>query len=49
MIAINNSQIKLIYFQPELPPSDCFAQLDVDLDSLIQQLEADLAAVLLEV
>lgn len=45
IIGIGSSQIKLIYFQPEPPPPDCFAQLEGNLDSLIQQLEADMAAV----
>jgi hypothetical protein len=49
MISIGNNQIKLIYFQPDPPPPDCFVQLDADLDSLIQQLEERLAAVFLEI
>lgn len=39
MIGIGDGQIKLIYFQPSLQPPTCFAQLDGDLDTLIQQLE----------
>jgi hypothetical protein len=47
MIGIGDGQIKLIYFQPSLQPSACFAQLDRDLDSLIQQLEERLLNIFL--
>lgn len=39
MIAIGDGQIKLIYFQPEISPPDCFAQLGQDVDSLLKLLE----------
>lgn len=39
-IAIANGQIKLINFQPDPSPPDCFEQLDCDLDRLIERLEA---------
>ena len=39
MIAIGPGQVKLIYFKPELPPPDCYNQLEQDLETLIGQLE----------
>jgi hypothetical protein len=39
MIGLGEGQIKLIYFQPQLTPATCFAQLTSDLDALISQLE----------
>jgi hypothetical protein len=38
-IGIGEGQLKLIYFQPDPPPSVCFEQIEGDLDTLIQQLE----------
>jgi hypothetical protein len=46
IISIGSGQIKLIYCQTEPPPPVCFAQLDTDIDSVIQQLEMRMAAVL---
>ena len=45
IISIGDGQIKLIYFQPNLQPSACFAQLDHDLDALIEQLEERLISI----
>ena len=39
ILGIGEGQIKLINFQPDLPPPVCFQQLDLDLDTLIKQLE----------
>ena len=43
MIAIGEGQVKLINFQPESTPSDCFSQTDDDVDKLIATLENALA------
>ena len=43
IIGIGDGQIKLINFQPEISPADCFAATDGDLDRLISSLEAALA------
>ncbi len=42
-IAIGSGQIKLINFQPELPPPLCFEQATATLDQLIEQLEENLS------
>lgn len=42
IIAIAEGQVKLINFQPETTPVDCFAATDGDLDQLISSLEAAL-------
>ena len=42
IIAIAKGQIKLIYFQPDPSPSECFENLGSDLDSLILDLETKL-------
>ena len=39
IIAITQGQVKLINFQPETPPPDCFATTSEDLDTLIDFLE----------
>lgn len=44
IVAIGDGQVKLIYFKPDLSPPECFDRLEVDLDSLIQQLEAKMLA-----
>ena len=44
IIAIGDGQIKLINFQPEINPADCFANIDGDLDGLIGSLETALAS-----
>ena len=43
IIGIGEGQIKLIIFQPEIPPADCFASTDGDIDRLISTLETALA------
>jgi hypothetical protein len=43
IIGIGEGQIKLINFQPETSPADCFNATDGNLDSLIDTLEASLA------
>lgn len=43
IIAIAEGQIKLLNFQPEMSPADCFATTDGDLDQLIVTLETALA------
>jgi hypothetical protein len=42
IIAIAKGQIKLIYFQPDPSPSECFVNAGSDLDSLILDLETKL-------
>jgi len=44
IVAIGDGQVKLIYFQPDLSPPECFDRLEVDLDTLIQQLESKMLA-----
>ncbi|NET46559.1 hypothetical protein [Okeania sp. SIO2B3] len=39
MIAIGDGQIKLVYFQPEISPPNCFEQLGQDVDTLLEILE----------
>jgi hypothetical protein len=39
IVAIGEGQIKLIHFQSQPSPPDCFAQAEEDLDALIQVLE----------
>jgi hypothetical protein len=39
IIGIGKGQLKLINFQPNPSPPVCFEQVELDLDSLIQQLE----------
>jgi hypothetical protein len=43
IIGIGEGQIKLINFQPEISPADCFAGTDGDIDRLISTLETALA------
>lgn len=42
-IAIGEGQVKLIHFQSNPSPPECFEQLKIDLDTLIQQLEQRLS------
>lgn len=42
IIAIAEGQVKLINFQPESTPAECFAASDRDLDRSIGTLEADM-------
>jgi len=39
MIGIGPDIIKLVYFQPELTPPECFERMNVDTDTLIRRLE----------
>ncbi|MEL6438351.1 MAG: hypothetical protein AAFQ80_03695 [Cyanobacteria bacterium J06621_8] len=43
IIAIGEGQVKLLNFQPDPPPAECFAATDGNLDKLIQTLEGALA------
>ncbi|MGB3513219.1 MAG: hypothetical protein WBA93_29200 [Microcoleaceae cyanobacterium] len=43
MIAIGDGQIKLIYFQPEISPPDCFEQVGQDVDNLLEMLETGIS------
>lgn len=42
IVVIAEGQVKLINFQPETTPADCFAAIDGDLDNLIATLETAL-------
>lgn len=39
IVAIGNSQIKLVQFQSETPPPTCYEEIAADLDTLVQLLE----------
>lgn len=39
IIGIGNDQIKLIQFEPEPTPPDCFEQVGQDIDTLLESLE----------
>lgn len=39
LIGIGNDQIKLIQFEPEPTPPDCFEQVGKDIDTLLESLE----------
>ncbi|AKG20285.1 beta-carboxysome assembly chaperone CcmS [Calothrix sp. 336/3] len=43
MVAIGQDQIKLIYFEPQISPTDSWEQQGQDLDSLLDLLEAKLS------
>ena len=43
IVAIGEGQVKLINFQPELSPPDCWAATEKDLDKLIATLETAIA------
>jgi len=43
MIAIGNGQIKLVYFQPEVSPPNCFEQLSQNVDALLEILETGMS------
>ena len=43
IIGIGEGQIKLINFQPQTTPADCFNNIEEDLDRLISSLESALA------
>jgi hypothetical protein len=42
VVAIGEGQIKLIHFQPKLTPANCFAEVNKDVDRLIELLETRL-------
>lgn len=42
MIGIANDQIKLIHFEPEPTPPECYEQVGKDVDSLLEHLEQQL-------
>ena len=44
MIGFANNGVKLIYFEPELNPPECFKKLGQSIDSLLEQLEAKMTA-----
>ncbi|MBR8829773.1 MAG: hypothetical protein N5P05_001275 [Chroococcopsis gigantea SAG 12.99] len=39
IIGIGEGQLKLIYFEPDFSPQECFEKINIDLDTLIQKLE----------
>ncbi len=43
MIAIGDGQIKLIYFQPEISPPNCFEELGQNVDALLKILETGMS------
>ncbi len=43
IIGIGNGELKLIQFEPEPPPSACFEQVGENVDTLLEQLEEQLA------
>lgn len=43
IVVIGKGQVKLINFQPETPPPECFATINDDIDQLIASLELALA------
>ncbi|MDY7007034.1 MAG: hypothetical protein SWX82_24685 [Cyanobacteriota bacterium] len=43
MIAIGDGQIKLVYFQPEISPPNCFEQLGQNVDTLLEILETGMS------
>jgi hypothetical protein len=45
IIAIGEGQIKLIYFKPELPPPECFANLTGGIEGTIENLERLLTSI----
>lgn len=42
IIAIGEGQVKLIHFQPQISPPDCYREISDDLDRLIEILESAL-------
>lgn len=43
MVAIGKEQIKLIHYEPQLAPPECFAEVGRDVDSLLNMLEQGLS------
>ncbi len=48
MIAIGKEQIKLVYFEPETNPPDCFEQVSQDMDGLMDLLEMQISKEIFE-
>ncbi|MEB3282288.1 MAG: hypothetical protein VKK42_25555 [Lyngbya sp.] len=44
MIGLANNGVKLIYFEPEINPPECFEKLGQNINSLSEQLEAKITA-----
>ncbi|MEM9541038.1 MAG: hypothetical protein AAGA60_16240 [Cyanobacteria bacterium P01_E01_bin.42] len=44
IVAIGAGQIKLLYFEPETPPSTCFEQSEQTIEEIARELEDRLAA-----
>ncbi len=42
MIGIGKGEVKLIYFEPETAPPDCFQQLGKEVDGLLESLETQM-------
>lgn len=42
IVVIGHGQVKLIYDKPDRSPRECFEELSIDLDTLIQQLEGEM-------
>ncbi|NEQ87432.1 MAG: hypothetical protein F6K26_47685, partial [Moorea sp. SIO2I5] len=43
IIGIGNGQLKLIQFEPELSPPECFEQVAKDVDQLLEELEKQMS------
>ncbi|NEO91899.1 MAG: hypothetical protein F6K56_17290 [Moorea sp. SIO3G5] len=43
IIGIGNGQLKLIQFEPELSPPECFEQVGKDVDQLLEELEKQMS------
>ncbi len=43
IVGIGSGQIKLIQFEPQPPPPECFEQVALDVDSLLERLEQSLS------
>ncbi len=46
ILCIGEGQVKLIYFQPNPAPNDCFDKYGSDLDHLIENLESEMAKII---
>jgi hypothetical protein len=44
ILVIGEGQVKLVYFKPDLSPPECFKNLALDLQTLIQQLETEMSS-----
>ncbi|NEO64779.1 MAG: hypothetical protein F6J98_32025, partial [Moorea sp. SIO4G2] len=43
IIGIGNGQLKLIQFEPELSPPECFEQVGKDVDQLLEELDKQMS------